>query len=610
MSVTESRRVTYLDGRRLQRLLLGGISRLLRARGHLDRINVFPVADGDTGTNLALTFAAVGERLASAHTRHAGALLTAAADAALDGARGNSGAIFAQYLQGLSEALSGQGRVRPEELAWALTVAEKAARSAIQHPVEGTVLTVMRDIGVAVAPSKLPKDADFITLLSCLLVQAQTTVDTTRQTLAPLRDAGVEDAGARGLLVFLEGMADALQPGLAAARALFSSGECAARVAAASNHLEPPAHRFCTECGISGKSLDRNALKNSLAALGSSVVVVGNLMKLHLHVHVENPEEAFDLARRYGAVSGEKADDLWQQKRSLLVDGRRVALVSDSGADLPAELWDKFGIQMVPLRVNFGSTSYLDKVGLTGERFWVEVARNPIHPKTSQPPPGDFRRAFELLSSHFEHVVVVSVNGKLSGTHQAALSAAKRVSQPAQVTVVDSKNVSVGQGLILLVGAEQARAGKSPAEVVTTLEQARTRTRTYGLLPSLAFAFRGGRVRSPLRWLAQRLPLGFLLQIGSDGSVQVRGILLRNGNRTAALARLIARDRQGRQASQAVRIAIAHSNDPAGGEALRLTCVTLFPVLDSIHVTDLGPAVSVHGGPGTLVIAIQDYAAL
>ena len=267
--------MAYLDGRRFQRLLLGGIARLVGERGHLDRINVYPVPDGDTGTNLALTFTAVGERLAATSTRHAGELLGAAADAALDGARGNSGAIFAQYLQGLSEFLAGHERVRPEELALALASAESFARSAIQNPAEGTVLTVMRDIAAAVAPGQLPENSDFLTLLTSLLNRAREAVATTRNTLASMRDAGVEDAGARGLLVLLEGMADALQPGLAPAMPIVEDGDPSARSPADYSHVGPPEHRFCTECLVTGSAVDRDGLRAELARIGSSVVVVG-----------------------------------------------------------------------------------------------------------------------------------------------------------------------------------------------------------------------------------------------------------------------------------------------------------------------------------------------
>ena len=602
-------RIAYLDGRRFQRLLLGGIARLVGERGHLDRINVFPVPDGDTGTNLALTFTAVGERLAATDTRHAGELLAIAADAALDGARGNSGAIFAQYLQGLSEALVDHERVKPEELALGLAVAENFARSAIQNPAEGTVLTVMRDIAAAVAPGQLPENSDFLTLLTTLLSRAREAVATTRQTISAMRNAGVEDAGALGLQVLLEGMADALQPGLAPAVAVADGGDAAARSAADMSHVGPPEHRYCTECLIIGAKVDRDGLRTELARIGSSVVVVGGATKARLHVHVNDPVEAFTIARRYGQVSAEKADDMLRQERSLQPDGRRVAIVADSGADLPVATWDEFGIQMVPLRVTFGSESHLDKVGMTASRFWAELARNPVHPKTSQPPPGDFRRAYELLSSHFEHVVAISLTGRLSGTYQAALSAASRVSKPAQLSILDSKNVSVGHGLVVLTAAENAQAGKPAAEVIAAVEHAVAHTRTYGALPDLSYVVRGGRIPKPWRWIARILPLGFLLSTDDRGGVKVRGILRRGSNRVSALVRLASQDRLLKSGLTPLRFAIAHSDTPAAAETLRAACVAAFPNLESIRIADLGPAYGVHAGPGALALAVQEYRA-
>ena len=600
-------RVAYLDGRRFQRLLLGGIARLVGERGHLDRINVFPVPDGDTGTNLALTFTAVGERLSATSTRHAGQLLAEAADAALDGARGNSGAIFAQYLQGLSEALSGHERVRPGELALALASAEGLARSAIQNPAEGTVLTVMREIAAAVAPDQMPEHSDFLTLLTLLLTRARAAVSATQQTLSSLRDAGVVDAGARGLLVLLEGMADALQPGLAPAGPPASDDDPALRASVDLGHVGPPEHRFCTECLITGTDINRDGLRAELAAIGSSCVVVSGLNKARLHVHVNDPVEAFTIARRYGHVSAEKADDMLRQERSLTAEGRRVAIVSDSGADLPPEVWDEFGIQMVPLRVNFGAESHLDKVGLTADSFFDELARNPVHPKTSQPPPGDFRRAFELLSSHFEHVVAISLTGKLSGTLQAAVSAASRISRPEQVTVIDSRNISAGQGLIVLRAAEEARAGHGPEAVRQAAARAADRTRSYGAIPDLSYAVRGGRISQPWRWLAGRLPLSFLISTDDEGGVRVRRVMLRGGDRVAALIKVADRDRRTRPAGTPLRIALAHADCPEQAEALRAASLATLTHVESVSISRLGPAVGVHGGPGTLVLAIQEY---
>jgi DegV family protein with EDD domain len=467
----------------------------------------------------------------------------------------------------------------------------------------------MRDIAVAVAPGQLPKDSDFLTLLTSLLTRAREAVATTRITLASMRDAGVEDAGARGLLVLLEGMADALQPGLAPALPVVEDGDPSARSPADYSHVGPPEHRFCTECLVTGSQVDRDGLRTELARIGSSVVVVGGNAKARLHVHVNDPAEAFAIARHYGKVSAEKADDMLRQERSLQADGRRVAIVADSGADLPAAAWDDFGIQMVPLRVNFGSESHLDKVGMSASGFWAELARNPVHPKTSQPPPGDFRRAFELLSSHFEHVVAVSLTGRLSGTLQAAQSAASRVSKPAQVTIVDSRNVSVGMGLVVLCAAEAARAGKSATEVVAAVERAAARTRTYGAVPDLSYAVRGGRIPQPWRWLAGLLPLGFLLAIDGRGGVKVRGLLRRNSDRVSALIRIATQDRLLKSGATPLRLAIAHAESPELAEALRTACEVAFPTVDLIHIADLGPAYGAHAGPGALALAVQEYEA-
>ena len=609
MSTAQFRRVAYLDGRRFQRLLLAGSARLVGERGYLDRINVFPVPDGDTGTNLALTFTAVSERLAATTTRHAGELLAAAADAALDGARGNSGAIFAQYLQGLSEALAAQARVGPRQLALALASAEHCARQAIEAPADGTVLTVMRDIAAAVAPGQLPEPTDFIALLTALLARAQVSVASTRETLPDLRRARVEDAGARGLLLLLEGMAEALRPGLAPARASLEDGATAAHSPAEPGHSGPPEHRYCTECLVTAATVDRDGLRAMLARIGSSVVVVGSTTKARLHVHVNDPAEAFRIARGYGQVTAEKADDMVRQERVLKTDGRRVAIVADSGADLPQAIWDEYGIQMVPLRVTFGSASHLDKVGMNAAGFWAELAGNPAHPTTSQPPPGDFRRAYELLSSHFEHVVAVSLTGRLSGTYQAALAAAGRVSRPAQVVVVNSRNVSVGHGLVVLCAAENAQAGKPVTAVLAAVEQAAARTRTYGAVPDLSYAVRGGRIPRQWRWLARTLPLGFLLATDNRGGVSVRGVLRRGSDRVAALVRLASRDRRGQSTSTPLRLAIAHASCADSAEALRAACAAAFPNLESIHIADLGPAYGVHAGPGTLALAVQEYEA-
>ena len=184
-------------------------SRLTRERAP-DRIKV-PVPDGDTGTGVrAPRHSGTAERR---DEDHCGRLLAAAADAALDGARGNSGAIFAQYFQGLADATTDLERLLPDDLGRVLATAADYARSALDDPQEGTVLTVMTDVAKALRPGAVA-GSGFRALLPVLLEAARRAVDDTRNVLDAVRAAGVEDAGALALLVIFEGMAEGLEPGV------------------------------------------------------------------------------------------------------------------------------------------------------------------------------------------------------------------------------------------------------------------------------------------------------------------------------------------------------------------------------------------------------------
>ncbi len=589
--------ITCLDGRRLRRLLLGGIARLGQERGHLDRINVFPVADGDTGTNLTLTFAAIAERLTPLDTGDADVLLAAAADAAIDGARGNSGAIFAQYLNALAEAVTGRHHIDGPSLAQALRAAARGARGALGEPVEGTVLTVMTAMGEAAMRAA---GDDLATLLAQVHRSARAAVATTRTTLGVMREAGVEDAGALGMMALLDGMAAALQPGATLPPPVVVEEPLRAHVAP--GHDAAPTQRYCTECVIRAAHIDTTALRNALSAIASSVAVVGGAGKARIHAHVDDPGAVFRLAARHGEVSAQKADDMTRQGHALQTGNRRVAIVTDSAADLPEALCDALDIHVVPLRVNFGAHSYLDKAELDGRTFFEQLAASPVAPTTSQPPPGDYRRACELLSSHFEHVVIISLTGRLSGTLQAARTAAARLTPGNRVTVVDSRNGSAGQGLIVLAAAELAARGADSAQVLEAIDGLVGRTRTWALIPDLETTLRGGRIPPRWRWLARSLRVSFLVATTPAGGLRVRGFARRHGDHAGALWRRALADLGNRTVKRA---AVAHGDRETAALALAEACRRHFPGLGEIPVTLLGPAIGVHGGPGTLVLALQ-----
>ncbi len=598
--------IARLGGTELGRALRSGICRLQREREHLDRINVFPVPDGDTGTNLVLTMGAVLAVLKRQPKAHAGQVLTDVADAALDGARGNSGAILAQFFLGLGDHAGHLPDLSPADFAHAVVGGASYAREALAAPLEGTILTVLTDVGAELVLATQAGLDDFRALLNRGLARGRLSLEATRAQLDVLTRADVVDAGAAGFVSLLEGVADYLDTGRLdeselPAEALGEEHDAAG----GESSLE---HRWCTECMVSGAGIDRRALRERLAAIGSSLVVAGTGSKVRVHVHASEPAQVFRIAAGFGAVSSQKADDMQRQQESALHARRRqVALVTDTAADIPEEELERLDIHVVPARVHFGEQSYLDKVGITPEEFYRLLATSPVHPKTSQPPAGDFRRVFEFLSSHYAHVLSINVTGRVSGTRQAAATAAARLVASARVTVIDSANAAGGQGLIVIHAAECASAGQGPAEIAAGVEAIKKKTRTWACPRTLDYGVRGGRVPAWARTLANFLHISPFLAVFPDGRISIGGFLLGRTDLTMKFARYVSRRID---AGRRYRLIVSHANAPDDAVELLGFLKANHPGIEEAWIVPLGSAIGVHGGPGTLIVGLQERAAV
>ncbi len=591
-----------LRGIELSDALRSGIHRLISREEVINKINVFPVPDGDTGTNLALTLQAVLAALRAHPETHAGQLLTRVADAALDGARGNSGAILAQFLLGVGDRAGPSAELTAQGFAGAVAAGATYARDSLTEPREGTILTVLTDFAVALDAEVRKGERDFRPLFRNSLAVARESLEATRGLLEVLRRANVVDAGALGFVELIAGMSDYFETGIApgddASIQLLGDDDT---TAGSQMDLE---HRYCTECTITGDAIDRRKLREEASALGSSLVVAGTAQKVRLHIHTNEPPRLFTLAARHGAVGNEKADDMQrQQEMAHHAVRRKVAVVTDSAADLPDSVLEALDIHVVPVRVHFGTRSFLDKVGLSSEEFFRELAVNPLHPKTSQPPPGDFRRAFEFLGSHYEAVVYVGLMAKVSGTFQSAQTAASRVRTRAKILTLDSGTAALGEGLIAMRAAEVAAAGGDAEAVKQAAMDSTGRTRTWGLLVTLEFSVRGGRVPRWVKIVADLLRLTPVLAVRSGGSLGIGGVLFGRRNPYRRFGKLL---RRRLDPSRRWRIGISHANAPEGAVQVRDAIAEGLPRAEILPVIPLGTALGVHGGPGCVVVAAQE----
>ena len=594
-----------MDGDRLACALQSGIHRVISEQETLNRINVFPVADGDTGTNLTLSLGAALAPLTLAGPKHLGKMLANIADALLDSARGNSGAIVAQFFQGLSDSAGDTSHFSTQSVSEAVSLGNEYAHDALSNPMEGTILSVTAAFAHSLKQQlSIDPERSFEALLEEAVVAAHDALVRTQEQLDVLRKAGVVDAGAKGFVALLEGMADFIIHGRIAEKPDLTALQLEAQVVETAGEAVDLQYRFCTECIVTGSDIDRRKLRESLADLGDSLVLAGTKRKAKIHIHVNSPEDVFDLARHYGNVSGEKTDDMHRQQRSTHEIRNQFAVITDSAADISDDDMERLDIHMVPVRIQFGDRGYLDKVSITAEEFFEELARNPLHPTTSQPSPGDFRRQFQFLASHFPDVISINLMQSVSGTFQAAQSAAVRTNASGEIHVVDSKNASLGQGLLAVFAAECAHAGLDTRAALVAINDMIPITRTFALVEDLRYAVRGGRVPAWVKRVSDLLRVIPVLRIGHNGRISAGGVLLGRGGRIGKFARFISK-RMPKETR--LRIGIGHALCEKDAIDLETCLKDLMPNIVSSFVTPLGAGIGAHGGPGTLALAVQDH---
>jgi uncharacterized protein len=353
---------------RFRRVITSAYAYLEERRQEVNDLNVFPVADGDTGDNMAMTMRAVMEeldRLDGLEVDEVGRtrLVQALARAALMGARGNSGVILSQIVRGAAEELASRPGelVDPVLIASAFASAADAAYASVREPAEGTMLTVFREMAHSIARqlahleadkqrldrgvSDEEQDAVLAQVLERAIADGQKAVERTPEQLEVLRESGVVDAGGYGLVLILAGVVAGLRGGSGALPKV--SHHEAPRVSRP--HHEDSRYRYCTNFIVSGTGLDSRDFLPRLERLGDSVLVVGDEVTLKVHVHTDEPEAAVALFEGDGKVTNLDVADMREQvaaRRARLESGRTGALAVAAGAGLE-RLFAELGAHVV-----------------------------------------------------------------------------------------------------------------------------------------------------------------------------------------------------------------------------------------------------------------------
>ncbi len=591
--------ITYLDGNRFKRALIAGSRRVQKHREQLNRINVFPVADSDTGTNMGLTLQALIKGIASSEDTSLPVISRSAADAALSGARGNSGTILSQFFYGLTIGIENKKRINTKAFAKIVRDAVDYTYQALAEPVEGTILTVLR-IWAEKIIEKSRSTPDFAKLFQETLDSAKTALKQTRSKLPSLRKAKVVDAGALGMVHLIEGIVYFIEGGKI--RELEHAVDIEVSESMITAHIEEDlTYRYCTECMIEGRQIEHAALRTKLSAMGDSLIVAGSPTNTKLHIHTDEPGKVLRVAREYGALSDQKIDDMHKQYAAAHDVQTRIAVVIDSACDLPAEVLEKDFVHMVPVKVLFGEETYIDKLALKPSHFY-EVLRNrpDVIGTTSQPAPADFQKIFTFLGDHYEHVVYIALSGGLSGTIKSAYSALERLRRSESVHIIDSKNVTIGSGLIARRVIEAVEQGMNLRAVLNLAESLINRTRLLITIPSLEALLRSGRLSRAKGAVASLLKLRPLLTLDSQGKV-IKAAMVRGVEKGKdKILSMIRADIGGAAKSD---FAIAHVDSVADAKWFKERIEAEFEPQREVFVLDASPALALHTGFGTAAVA-------
>lgn len=588
-----------IDGRQLYYSFVAGAKKILEHQNYLNKINVFPVNDGDTGSNMAVT---IGSVIESIHPDRSFAITASRiAENTMLNARGNSGIIFAQFLYGISQESENRKSLTISQFATSIKNSVPYMYEAVAVPVEGTMLTVIKEWSEFIYAQR-----EIITDFDQLFVRSKTVIQKslaeTKLKLMVLAKANVVDAGANAFSFFIDGIVDFIHSN-SIRKLLRSKSEPLVLISGNEHIAQKVEFRYCTEGILRNLSADQKTLSAILQQNGDSVVIGGNDKTKHVHVHTNDPAKLFHQLKDISLVTFQKAEDMVRQSEVIFNRKWKIAFVTDSTCDLPQELIDYYQINMLPININFGESHYLDKITIQPDQFYTMLKEHKEFPKTSQVNEKAFSNLYSQLLLYYDSVIAIHLTDKFSGTfyssYRAGQVASKEFNKP--VTVLNSKNLSGSLGLITLRTVEAIKDGLSHDEIVLKAEKWIRDTRIFVSVKTLKYMVRGGRVSYLKGFVANLLNINPIVSMGEDGKTYIFGKAFSqkaNMKKVMEHLHLICKDRE----IWNYIVLHAHNQGAADWYSQKMQ---EFTGKNPVAVVDISPVIGANAGIGTASVAFM-----
>ena len=346
--------IQYIDGKKLRDLFVSGANNLQNHKELVDKLNVFPVPDGDTGTNMSLTISYAIKELAKVDNNEITNIGKAISRGSLMGARGNSGVILSQIIRGIAKSVEGKDQLSTLDFAEALKNGSDTAYKAVIKPIEGTILTVIRESSEA-ALKIAKKENDFIAFLELVIKEANESLNRTPELLKALKEAGVVDSGGKGLLLVYEGMLECLKGNTIGTNNSSSVALKEVKLQSGAS-TEDIKFLYCTEFILESDKVSDTQIRDMMLKYGDSLAVVGDEGIIKVHVHTNDPGLVLQDALACGELLTIKIENMKLQHENTLVEDdeaestqeeKEYGFIATSMGDGLAKIFKDFGVDHI-----------------------------------------------------------------------------------------------------------------------------------------------------------------------------------------------------------------------------------------------------------------------
>lgn len=591
-----------IDYKELINAFQQGAVRVLNEKRELNQINVFPVSDGDTGSNLASLMQAILEETKKESTSVI-EVVEKVAEASLIGARGNSGIIFAQYFNGIyNHLLIQEEKNSVTSFVKSVKSAITEAYQAISEPVEGTIITVIRSWAEALSENDPIQGLDQLLLKA--LTEAEHALENTTKQLKVLQRNQVVDAGAKGFYLFMVGFTQAFVNKETTVPTNNYFDESLDLEVSETQHVNTaePKFRYCTEVLLDQVTKSKDEIQMDLAPYGDSLIVAVNRNKARIHIHSNQPDEVLHYLSKIGQPMQQKADDMLLQYQINQQKKASIALVTDSIADIPAEYLLANQIHVLPMNILIGDTSYLDKLTIQSKQFFELT--NALHDRatSSQPTLKTVENLFSFLETRYEAVIVITVAKKLSGTFHTVKEAAKKKTSSVKIEVIDSKLNSAAQGLLVMNANELIQSGVGFEDVVKHIKNKRNKLKIVVSVDDLDPMIESGRIPQFAGKIAKKINLKPIVSLNEAGEGKLSDFAFSlKGNERKIIQQLEKHHKK----NKVRRYVVIHADEEERALQLKNKLSEALGFQPS-YMMDISTVVAMSAGQGSIAVAFEE----